>query len=228
MLNRQMFRWFFGNFQIIALPLLAMFWVGCCERIFAYGLTPWRISMVLCGLTMTVFVTMFFFKKWGKYLFATAFSVALLLPFALVPELEMKKLSERWTVEEKYTDMAESSNYRDLMLKNYNNEKTIDIAKYNGLIIITKYFYFYDDSIALREIDFRISKNTFVSDQLRKISYPEDGEFDEEYLKNNVEEFLIYDTDKFRILFRSIDLQYDYSSRKITCRTAITEAVLIK
>jgi len=226
MLTRRMFRWFFNWFHVIAIPLLVMFWVGCHERIASYGLTPWRISLVLCGVIMTVFILMFFLRKWGRYLYATAFSVLLLLPFALFPRLEMSTLSARWKVEK--VVKADDEDQREISIYlSTDYDGRIDINGYKE-IILSDIANDEDGYIYFKTIDFSLDKKKFVSDQLRKTGYPADAGFDRDYLEKHEAELLIYDTDNYRFLFSGMSWTYDPKEKTITCSSPYLRAVLIK
>jgi len=273
---------------------------------------------VLCGIVMTVFIVMFFLRKWGRYLYATAFAVVLLLPFALLPRLEMGSFSARWQVD-KVIELAHKLNildqkgilvkerrpdsdtvykaeykklyqnweglrsreagsvdklavaisgdtssvlYKDISdkqedvlqdiapksiipymkgdegrvetssdnfvyLSTDRKGRKFDISSYKQ-IVVPEAASIGKDSIYFETIDFNLDKKKFVSDQLRKIGYPEGTGFDRDYLENHKDGLMVYDTDKYRFMFSSMSFDYDPKDSTITCMDVFLNAVLIK
>lgn len=93
--GKRLYDWFFGRFQWISLPALAMFWIGVGYRIHQYGYTQERVYLVVCGAIMTATVLMFFSRPLGRYLYATLLAIGLLALFTYVPGLTARDLGIR-------------------------------------------------------------------------------------------------------------------------------------
>lgn len=60
LLQRRRYDWYYRRFGPIALPALAMFWIGVLYRVHQYGFTEARAYLVVCGAVMTLTVLMQF------------------------------------------------------------------------------------------------------------------------------------------------------------------------
>lgn len=89
----KVFSWFFDNFSLIAIPILILFWVGVSERISQYGLTEWRVYLVICGAIMSLCVFMFLSKRYASYFALTLFVFMLSCLVAFVPNLSAEAIS---------------------------------------------------------------------------------------------------------------------------------------
>ena len=58
LLQRRRYDWYYRRFGPIALPALAMFWIGVLYRVHQYGFTEARAYLVVCGTVMTLTVLM--------------------------------------------------------------------------------------------------------------------------------------------------------------------------
>ena len=59
--------WFFDRISIFALPPLVLFWAGVMQRVGDYGLTDWRVYLIVCGAIMTAAVALFAARRTGRY-----------------------------------------------------------------------------------------------------------------------------------------------------------------
>ncbi len=94
-LGVRLFGWFYQYFSFISIPALIMFWMGVIKRINDYGLTDWRVYLVVCGVIMTIGVMMFATKRYANYYFLALFSFALYLIMAYIPGLSAQDIALR-------------------------------------------------------------------------------------------------------------------------------------
>ncbi len=77
MLKRQPLGWYFSLFGVLALPLVALFWVAAGYRISQYGLTIDRCILVAAGVLMTLFALLSLLKtSRGGYWFLVVYVLA--------------------------------------------------------------------------------------------------------------------------------------------------------
>lgn len=94
-LTRRRYDWYFDRFSIIALPLLALFWIGTAHRIGEYGLTVSRIYLVLCGTVMTLCLALFLSRRTGRYLTVSVTAFVLFAATAYIPPVSAERMSLR-------------------------------------------------------------------------------------------------------------------------------------
>lgn len=87
MLAKQPLEWYFRWSGLLALPLVALFWVAVGYRIGQYGLTIDRCILVASGVGMTVYaiVSLFRLRRGGYGFMALTLAVGLLAVFAARP-----------------------------------------------------------------------------------------------------------------------------------------------
>lgn len=95
MLYRRMYDWYYGRFSLIALPALAMFWIGVGYRVQQYGFTQDRVYLVVCGAIMTATILLFFNRRSGRYLYVAVLSAFLLAVFTYVPGITAETIGIR-------------------------------------------------------------------------------------------------------------------------------------
>lgn len=79
-LQKQPLGWYFRWFGLIALPLVALFWVATCYRIGQYGFTIDRCILVATGVLMSVFAVLSLFKtSRGGYWFLAGYAAVVLI-----------------------------------------------------------------------------------------------------------------------------------------------------
>lgn len=91
-LVRRHFDWFYRFASWMAMPALAMYWVGACYRINQYGFTVDRVYLVVVGLILTGTVLLFLIPRTGRYLYATILSVVLLASVTYIPGVTAKDI----------------------------------------------------------------------------------------------------------------------------------------
>ena len=87
--------WFFGRISLYALPPLVLFWIGVGQRVADYGLTDWRVYLLVCGAIMTVAVGLFAARRTGRYYYIAATAFLLFLLTAYIPYFSASALSLR-------------------------------------------------------------------------------------------------------------------------------------
>lgn len=87
--------WFFDRISLFALPPLVLFWAGVAQRVADYGLTDWRVYLLVCGAIMTVAVGLFAARRTGRYYYIAATAFALFFLTAYIPRFSATALSLR-------------------------------------------------------------------------------------------------------------------------------------
>lgn len=87
--------WFFERISLFALPPLVLFWAGVAQRVADYGLTDWRVYLLVCGAIMTVAVVLFAARRTGRYYYIAATAFALFFLTAYIPRFSATALSLR-------------------------------------------------------------------------------------------------------------------------------------
>lgn len=87
LLSKRYYDWFFDRFSYIAMPSLAMFWVGTVYRVSQYGFTSERVYLILCGLVMTGTLAAFARKGRGRYIDMVLATMLLLALFTYIPPI---------------------------------------------------------------------------------------------------------------------------------------------
>ena len=95
LLGRRLYDWFFGRFSLIALPAVAMFWIGTLYRIRQYGFTEWRVYLLLCGVIMTLTLLMLVSRRAGRYLYIALMAGLVLSLFTYIPGLSAADIAVR-------------------------------------------------------------------------------------------------------------------------------------
>ena len=87
--------WFFDRISIFALPPLVLFWAGVMQRVGDYGLTDWRVYLIVCGAIMTAAVTLFAARRTGRYYYIAATAFVLFFLTAYIPRFSATAFSLR-------------------------------------------------------------------------------------------------------------------------------------
>ena len=93
LLNRQPFEWYFRWFGLIALPLVALFWVATGYRLSQYGLTIDRCFLLLAGVLMTLYCLLTPFLRPKPWFWLTIAAVAGIVVLTLGGPLSARQLS---------------------------------------------------------------------------------------------------------------------------------------
>lgn len=94
-LEKRTLDWFYDRFSLVALPLVALFWVGVARRVGEYGLTVSRIYLLLCGGLMTFCILLFLSRRAGRYLWVVLAAIVAFAAVAYIPALEPERAALR-------------------------------------------------------------------------------------------------------------------------------------
>ena len=94
-LEKRTLDWFYDRFSLLALPLVALFWVGVARRVGEYGLTVSRIYLLLCGGLMTFCILLFLSLRAGRYLWVVLAAIVAFAAVAYIPALEPERAALR-------------------------------------------------------------------------------------------------------------------------------------
>lgn len=94
-LEKRTFDRFYDRFSLVALPLVALFWVGVARRVGEYGLTEARIYLLLCGGVMTLCIGLFLSRRAGRYLWVVLSAIVAFAAVAYVPALNPEQAALR-------------------------------------------------------------------------------------------------------------------------------------
>ena len=94
-LEKRTLDWFYDRFSLVALPLVALFWVGVARRVGEYGLTVPRIYLLVCGGLMTLCILFFLWRRAGRYLWVVLAALIAFAAVAYIPALEPERAALR-------------------------------------------------------------------------------------------------------------------------------------
>ncbi|WP_417012481.1 hypothetical protein [Alistipes sp.] len=92
---RRRYDWFFDRVSYFALPPLVLFWAGVAQRVADYGLTDWRVYLIICGAIMTVSVGLFLARRTARYYYIAGTAFVCFLTTAYIPYFSASALSLR-------------------------------------------------------------------------------------------------------------------------------------
>lgn len=92
---RRPFAWFFDRLSWFALPMLVLFWAGVVRRTTEYGLTDWRVYLIVCGTLMTATLFSLWSRRWGRYLYVCAAAFLLFAAVAYMPGFSAEQIALR-------------------------------------------------------------------------------------------------------------------------------------
>lgn len=133
---QQLYNWYFNWFSFLSIPALIMFWIGVVHRVQEYGLTEWRIYLLVCGVIMTVGVGLFMLKRLGNYLNLFVFSFMLFAAMAYIPGLSAEKIavsSQLNRVHNLAADLNLLDSKGHLIVKEHLQEDTSALEDYHQL-----------------------------------------------------------------------------------------------
>lgn len=146
--------WFFSRFSLIALPPLALFWVGTIYRIGEYGLTEPRVWLMICGLLMTLCIALFALERTGRYIYFCAVAFVVFAAVAYIPSMRPKQValdSQAGRVERIAGELGLFGS-RGKIVDEVTTVDTSEYKRYNQLYESTRYLYDKDDTVALNRI----------------------------------------------------------------------------
>ncbi len=86
---------FYRCFSLVLLAPMLLFWAGTARRIGDYGLTEWRVWLVLCGILMTLAVVLYAARRTARLRWLCIAAFVLVGAVAFVPALHPKRLAEQ-------------------------------------------------------------------------------------------------------------------------------------
>ncbi len=155
-LGKQVYGWFFDNFCWFAIPALLMFWIGTGHRCAEYGLTEWRIYLLICGVVMTAGVLMFLpgVRKKARYTYLLALTAALPAVVTYIPGMQAKDLamaSQEFRLENNARALGLMDPAGRFILSKRPDADTAYRAQYKALYNAFEYVYWKTDTEELHE-----------------------------------------------------------------------------
>jgi len=89
------FDWFYNNFTYIAIAPIVLLWIGTIYRINEYGLTEWRVYLLIVNVLMTVFPFMLKIPAANRYNLMTFVLMAVMVIFTCIPPISAANISLR-------------------------------------------------------------------------------------------------------------------------------------
>lgn len=85
----------FRRYTLLTAAPLGLFWVGTARRIAEYGLTDWRIYLIVCGTICTAAALLFLHPRTGRYRYLAVLSFVLFFAVAFFPPLSADRIGIR-------------------------------------------------------------------------------------------------------------------------------------
>lgn len=92
---QQPMKWYFDRMSWISLPVLALFWAGVVRRTHEYGLTDWRVYLIVSGVLMTGCLCSLWSRRWGRYLYVCIAAFLLFGVMAYIPRFSASEIAVR-------------------------------------------------------------------------------------------------------------------------------------
>ena len=89
------FNWFYDNFSYIAIAPIVLLWIGTIYRINEYGLTEWRVYLLIVNVLMTIFPFMLKIPAANRYNLMTFILMAVMVIFTCIPPISAANISIR-------------------------------------------------------------------------------------------------------------------------------------
>ena len=90
--SQRLYDWFYRPFGFIAIPPLALFWIGTMHRICTYSLTESRIYLLAAGILMTLYVFFLYSKRLGSYRLMLLISSSVIILLTYVPGISARSM----------------------------------------------------------------------------------------------------------------------------------------
>lgn len=85
----------FRRYALLSAAPLALFWLGALRRIGEYGLTDWRVYLLVCGLICTLSALLFAHPRTSRYRHTALAAFVLFFAVAFVPPLTADRIGVR-------------------------------------------------------------------------------------------------------------------------------------
>ncbi|MBQ3658147.1 MAG: DUF4153 domain-containing protein [Bacteroidales bacterium] len=95
LVEKSHFNWFYDNFAYIALAPIVLLWIGTIYRINEYGLTEWRIYLLVINALMTIFPFMLKFQTTNRYNLFTGIIMFLMVVLTCIPPVSARNIGIR-------------------------------------------------------------------------------------------------------------------------------------
>ena len=92
LLKTSHFDWFYNNFTYIAIAPIVLLWVGAARRISEYGLTEWRVYLLIINVLVTIFPLMLKIRRTNHYNLLTMILMAAMVLFTCIPPVSAKNI----------------------------------------------------------------------------------------------------------------------------------------
>ncbi len=89
------FNWFYDNFAYIAIAPIVLLWVGTIYRINEYGLTEWRVYLLIVNVLMTIFPLMLKIPRLARYNLMTVMLMTVMVIFTCIPPISARSIGIR-------------------------------------------------------------------------------------------------------------------------------------
>lgn len=95
LLRERRYDGFFRRYALLSAAPLALFWLGTLRRIGEYGLTDWRVYLLVCGLICTLSALLFAHPRTSRYRYTALAAFVLFFAVAFVPPLTADRIGIR-------------------------------------------------------------------------------------------------------------------------------------
>lgn len=95
LLRKRRYDGFFRRYALLSAAPLALFWLGVIRRIGEYGLTDWRVYLLVCGLICTLSALLFAHPRTSRYRYTALAAFVLFFAVAFVPPLTADRIGIR-------------------------------------------------------------------------------------------------------------------------------------
>ncbi len=129
----RLYDWFFRPFGFIAIPPLALFWIGTMHRIYAYSLTESRVYLLAAGVLMTLYVFFLYSKRLSSYRLMLLVSSCAIILLTYIPGISARNIGIRSQID-RMQRMA-----RELSLWDVATEKLVDTEAFQAKDSLQKY-----------------------------------------------------------------------------------------
>ena len=150
------FNWFYDNFAYIAIAPIVLLWVGTIYRINEYGLTEWRVYLLIVNVLMTIFPFMLKIPAANRYNLMTFVLMAVMVIFTCIPPISAANISLR-NQYSRFVAHAQDIGVFDTSTWNLRNDVDIDNIK--------------EDSVAISKYLMMRSEYHYLINHLDSISY---------------------------------------------------------
>lgn len=129
----RLYDWFFRPFGFIAIPPLALFWIGTMHRIYAYSLTESRVYLLAAGVLMTLYVFFLYSKRLSSYRLMLLVSSSAIILLTYIPGISARNIGIRSQID-RMQRMA-----RELSLWDAATGKLVDTEAFQAKDSLQKY-----------------------------------------------------------------------------------------